>query len=265
MDAAVLPTSLADFGPAALAAVIVAAYLVVGEPVVGHVLHRRFESRLRTQPGARRSFYRRLLVLEWGLALLTLLVWAATPHVGAGAVGLAWPRSWPGPVVGAAVVVLLLLVVVSTRALRGGVLLEAARPDRRRPGAGRHAEPPAQATLALLPRTPGERRLFTLVGVTAGVCEEWLYRGFFLAVVAAVAGGPPGWVLVVVAAVAFGLAHAYQGIGGIVLTGVLGGVLAALYLASGSLLLPVLLHAVIDLRFLLVPARVLPAVAGSTR
>jgi membrane protease YdiL (CAAX protease family) len=35
--------------------------------------------------------------------------------------------------------------------------------------------------------------------------------------------------------------------------------MAAVYLQTGSLLLPVLLHAVIDLRFLLVPARVLPA------
>jgi membrane protease YdiL (CAAX protease family) len=260
-----LPDSLADFGPAALAAVIVAAYLVVGEPVVGHVLHRRFESRLRRDAGARRSFYLRLLVLEWGLSLLTLLVWAAADGVDAAAVGLQWPRSWPGPAASAAVVVLLLFVALSTRALRGGVLLEAARQERRRPGEGRHAEPPGSATLALLPRTPGERRLFTLVGLTAGICEEWLYRAFFLAVVAGLAGGPPDWVLVAVAAVAFGSAHAYQGIGGIVLTGVLGGVLAALYLSTGSLLLPVLLHAVIDLRFLLVPTRVLPPVAGSVR
>ena len=65
--------------------------------------------------------------------------------------------------------------------------------------------------------------------------------------------------LVVVAAVAFGLAHAYQGAVGILTTGLLGGVMAALYLQTGSLLLPVLLHAAIDLRFLLVPSRVLPA------
>jgi uncharacterized protein len=98
-----------------------------------------------------------------------------------------------------------------------------------------------------------------VVGVTAGVCEEWLYRGFFLAVVAALAGGLQTWLLVVVAAVAFGLAHFYQGAVGILTTGVLGGVMAALYLQTGSLLLPVLLHAAIDLRFLLVPSRVLPA------
>ena len=253
-----LPGSLVDFGPAALAAVVVAGYLVVGEPVAGHVLHRRFEGRLRSDPRARRSFYLRLLILEWGLALLALVVWLAAPGVDAGQVGLRWPQQWPGPVTGLVVLLVLAFVVVSTRALRGGALLEVAEPVRR-PGEGRHAEPPAHATLALLPRTAGERRLFTVVGVTAGVCEEWLYRGFFLAVVAGLAGGLPTGLLVVVAALAFGLAHAYQGRAGVVTTGLLGGVMAALYLQTGSLLLPVLLHAAIDLRFLLVPTRVLPA------
>jgi membrane protease YdiL (CAAX protease family) len=254
-----LPDALTDFGPAAFAAVVVAVYLVAGEPVVGHVLHRRFEGRLRTEPGARRSFYGRLLVLEWGLALVAFVVWLAAPGVDAAAVGLTWPRSWPGPLTSLLVVLVLVFVVASTRALRGGALMEATAPPPRRPhGQGRHAEQPGHATLALLPRTVGERRLFTVVGVTAGICEEWLFRGFFLAVVAAVAGDLPGWVLVLIAAVAFGLAHAYQGRAGILLTGVLGGVMAALYLGTGSLLLPVLLHAAIDLRFLLVPARVLP-------
>jgi uncharacterized protein len=253
-----LPGSLADFGPAALAAVVVAGYLVVGEPMVGHVLHRRFEGRLRTDPGARRSFYRRLLVLEWGLAVLALIVWLSAPGVDAGAVGLQWPQRWPGLLTSGVVLLVLFFVVASTRVLRSGALLEAAEPARR-PGEGRHAEPSGAATLALLPRTAAERRLFTLVGVTAGVCEEWLYRGFFLAVVAALTGGLPTGVLVLVAAVAFGLAHAYQGRVGIVTTGVLGGVMAAVYLDTGSLLLPVVLHALIDLRFLLVPARALPA------
>ena len=257
-----LPGSLADFGPAALAAVVVAAYLVVGEPVAGHVLHRRFEGRLRSDSGARRSFYRRLLVLEWGLALLALIIWLFSPEVGALQVGLAWPRQWPGPVTGLVVVLLLVFVFMSTRALRGGALLEMATPVRR-PGEGRHAEPAGHATLAVLPRTAGERRLFGLVGITAGVCEEWLYRGFFLAVVAALSGGPPTWALVLVAAVAFGLAHAYQGRAGIVTTALLGGVMAALYLQTGSLLLPVLLHAAFVLRFLLVPGRALPAGRGA--
>jgi uncharacterized protein len=258
MGATGLPASLTAFGPAALAAVVVAGYLVVGEPVVGAVLHRRFEARVRTDPGARRSLYGRLLILEWGLAVVTAVVWAGAPGVSAVSVGVRWPRQWPGPVTGVAVLAVVAFCFLTTRALRAGALLHA--PEREpRPGAGRHAEPPVHATLALLPRTPTERRLFTLVGVTAGVCEEWLYRGFFLAVVSALAGGPSTGVLVLVSAVAFGVAHVYQGPAGVALTAVLGALMATLYLQTGSLLLPVLLHAVIDLRFLLVPASALPA------
>jgi membrane protease YdiL (CAAX protease family) len=261
MSTAALPGSLTAFGPAALAAVVVAVYLVVGEPVVGHVLHRRFEGRLRADPRARRSFYRRLLVLEWGLALLALVIWLAAPGVGAAAVGLRWPRQWPGAATWLLVVVVVAFVLASTRALRSGALLETAAAPRR--GEGRHSEPPGHATLAVLPRTAGERRLFAVVGVTAGVCEEWLYRGFFMAVVAAATGGPPAWALVLGAAGAFGLAHAYQGPAGVVGTGLLGGGMAVMYLQTGSLLLPVVLHALIDLRFLLVPAGALPVLRGA--
>jgi hypothetical protein len=160
------------------------------------------------------------------------------------------------------VVVVLFFVLASTRALRSGALLDLAAPARR-PGEGRHARAPGHAALAVLPRTDRERRLFTVVGVTAGVCEEWLYRGFFLAVVAAATGGLPTWGLILVAAAAFGLAHAYQGPAGIVSTGLLGGGMAVMYLQTGSLLLPVVLHAVIDLRFLLVPAGALPVTGGA--
>jgi len=225
------------------------------------VLHRRFEGRLRSDPRARRSFYRRLLVLEWGLAVLALVIWVAAPGVRAASVGLTWPRQWPGAATWLLVVLVLGFVLASTRALRSGALLETAALPR--PGEGRHAEPPGHATVAVLPRTAGERRLFAVVGVTAGVCEEWLYRGFFLAVLAAVTGGLPAWALVVGAAAAFGLAHAYQGPAGILGTGLLGGGMALMYLQTGSLLLPVVLHALIDLRFLLVPAGALPVLRGA--
>ena len=258
MSTSALPGSLADFGPAALSAVVVAVYLVVGEPVVGHVLHRRFEVRLRIEPGARRSFYRRLLVLECGLTVIAAIVWAAAPGVDLAAVGLAWPTAWPGPVTSVAVVAVLVFLLFSLRAMASGALRTATE-QLRRPGDGRHADPGVHSTLALLPRTTGERRLFSVVGITAGICEEWLYRAFFLAVMSALLGAPPEPILVLLAAAAFGLAHAYQGVAGIATTAVLGGVLALLYLDTGSLLLPVLLHAAIDLRFLLVPASVVPA------
>ena len=63
-----------------------------------------------------------------------------------------------------------------------------------------------------------------------------------------------GTALVLVAATIFGLVHVYQGITGIVGTA-LGGVLfCVLYVVTGSLLAPILLHILIDLRFAFLPA-----------
>ena len=120
--AAELPGALSDWGPAQLAAVAIAGYLVVGEPFVGHALHRRFEGRQRTDPAARRSLYRRLLVLEWGLALIALVVWLSAPGVTAAQVGLSWPQRWPGVLTSIACLLLLALVAWSTVALRSGAL-----------------------------------------------------------------------------------------------------------------------------------------------
>ncbi len=241
-----LPQSLDAFGPASLAALLVAGYLVLGEPFVGWVLHRRFEAAVGTAPGARRWLYRRLLILEWGLVVLVLAVAVVAPGIGWEQLGLRWPDH-VGAVTVVAVLVVSIATVLSVRALRTGVLRDAG------------AESMALRSVgSLLPRTRSERRLFSFVALTAGVAEEVVYRGFGIAVLAAAGPALPWWGLVALAGAAFGLAHAYQGLAGIVTTGLLGCVLAAVYLDTGSLLLPVLLHSAIDLRFLGVSADVLP-------
>ena len=60
------------------------------------------------------------------------------------------------------------------------------------------------------------------------------------------APGAVGWAIGIQAAL-FGLAHAYQGPGGIVKTGGIGLVLAGLAIATGGLLAPMLVHAAVDL------------------
>jgi membrane protease YdiL (CAAX protease family) len=107
---------------------------------------------------------------------------------------------------------------------------------------------------ALFPVGPRERLLFAAVAITAGVCEEVVFRGWLLCTLHNVIG-LKGTTLVLVAAACFGSAHFYQGA-----TGVIGTTFAAilftfLYVQSGSLLLPILLHILIDLRWVLLPAR----------
>jgi hypothetical protein len=53
---------------------------------------------------------------------------------------------------------------------------------------------------------------------------------------------------VVVAAVLFGLPHIYQGISGVLITAIFGLIFGLLYVATGSLLIPIALHILVDIR-----------------
>jgi membrane protease YdiL (CAAX protease family) len=97
---------------------------------------------------------------------------------------------------------------------------------------------------ALAPVTRREGRAFALVSVTAGVCEEILYRGILMAVLTQAVGL---WPAVVLSSVIFGMGHAYQGFPGIVKTTLVGLVMALLTVFSGSLLVAMVLHTVVDL------------------
>ncbi len=103
----------------------------------------------------------------------------------------------------------------------------------------------------ILPVTQEERAWFALVSVTAGICEEVLYRGFLIRYLSDGPWHVGLWIALAVASVAFGLGHGYQGLSGIIGTTVLGAVIAVIFLATGSLWLPMALHAIIDLRMLL--------------
>jgi membrane protease YdiL (CAAX protease family) len=100
--------------------------------------------------------------------------------------------------------------------------------------------------LPILPTDAKELFLFHLVSVTAGVCEELLYRGFLVWYIAEGLG--LGLVVgVALSSLLFGLAHLYQGRKGIVQTGIVGLIFALLYVATGSLWAPMLLHALVDM------------------
>jgi uncharacterized protein len=105
---------------------------------------------------------------------------------------------------------------------------------------------------ALVPVTPRERVLFALVALAAGICEEVVYRAWLLDALHG-AVGLNGATLVVVAALLFGFGHYYQGPAGILITSVLGFAFCGLYIASGSLLVPIAIHALIDLRVAIFP------------
>lgn len=97
----------------------------------------------------------------------------------------------------------------------------------------------------LLPVSLLEYLPYSALAITAGVCEEFVYRGFAIAALSK--AGLPVWLVVLLSSILFGLAHAYQGRAGIVSTGVFGILLAVGRLGFGSLVPVMMWHAGLDL------------------
>jgi len=95
----------------------------------------------------------------------------------------------------------------------------------------------------IVPSTARQLVYFVGLSVTAGVTEELLYRAFLIWSLTAYMNLVLAAVL---ASLLFGLAHAYQGVKGIVKTGGVGLVMAILYIGSGTILLPMILHIFVD-------------------
>jgi membrane protease YdiL (CAAX protease family) len=91
-----------------------------------------------------------------------------------------------------------------------------------------------------------------LVGITAGVCEEILFRGFLLRYLHTYPWQLNLTLALLLSAIIFGAQHLYQGAKGVASTTVAGVFFGLLFLLSGSLLLPILLHALMDLRLLVI-------------
>lgn len=111
---------------------------------------------------------------------------------------------------------------------------------------------------AMLPRNRQELRLGALLSLNAGIVEELLFR---LAIPALIFGASGSAIAAVVGSlVVFGALHAYQGLAGVIGTFIIGAAFMLAYAISGSILLAIVLHALVDLRTLvLIPAAVFGA------
>lgn len=205
--------------------------------VLGVVVPWRGYSRLRellAKPQVssleRLSLYLSTIVFQWLAAAVA--GWRAWAH-GFKASDLGW-RAQPATLVAAAAVL-------------GGVLLAGFQwlNLRRVARMGRASRGHLQALAErILPRSRTERRCFFALALTAGICEEFLYRGFAMAVFAR--AGLPVWSVVLASSALFGLAHLYQGKSGFISTMLLG-LLLGWARASWQSLVPVVVwHSTVD-------------------
>jgi len=212
---------------------------------------------------ARTKTYQRALVFEWVSALLAMAAlgfdWSKLNPKLLGLADLGAVRSLANgsdAAHGAAIG-----VIVGVAA--GTVGLIALRLKARKTGASSLAQANAPTPWwrklipdfsALLPSTVQERWLWALVAVSAGICEEVVFRGWLLSALHGQAG-LSGAALIVAASAVFGLAHIYQRTTGVILTGLAGALFCLLYVATGSLLIPIALHIIVDVRFAILPGQ----------
>jgi uncharacterized protein len=102
-----------------------------------------------------------------------------------------------------------------------------------------------QLAARVLPASPIEFAPYFALAVTAGICEEFLYRGFAMATLSRVGIKP--WGVVVISSILFGLAHMYQGRNGVFGTTLMGLVFGAARLGLQSLVPVAVWHSAIDI------------------
>jgi membrane protease YdiL (CAAX protease family) len=101
---------------------------------------------------------------------------------------------------------------------------------------------------ALLPRNRAELKYGAALAINAGVVEELLFR---LALPALVFGiTESALASVAVSIMIFGALHVYQGAAGVIGATVIGALFMAIYVATGSIVAVMVLHALFDLRSL---------------
>ena len=192
----------------------------------------RYLARLRAGvPGARMRQYVSTLVEQWTLAALAIVLWvrAARPWAP---LGLRVPSGW-GAWLG------LILIVATVALFVHQLRIVAGRPDVRARLRIRFTD-----LDPVLPHTPLEFRTFLALSVTAGICEELLFRGFLIWALRPWLGW---WGAALLGAGIFGLAHAYQGRKGIVRASIAGLAITLVYALTGSLLPCMALHVIVDI------------------
>ncbi len=184
------------------------------------------------RPNARVSIYREVIATQWIVTAVIAAAWihAARPWR---LIGLVLPVGWRLVLTVALVVALLMLFRAQLGAIRR---LDQAKRDRVRTRSA--------AVSPLIARNRVERAWFVPVAITAGLCEEFVYRGFLLWAFRPWLGL---WGAALASTVSFGFAHAYQGRRGAIRAGTVGALFVVLAIATGSVVPVMVLHALLDL------------------
>jgi membrane protease YdiL (CAAX protease family) len=183
-------------------------------------------------PDARRNAYRRTIIGQWAFTAAAIALWVRA--------GRSWTQLGVAPSNSYGVIASLGIVT-----LMSALMIQQFRAIRRTTPEARVAlRSKLEYVEYLMPHTRREFRWFSALSVTAGVCEELLFRGYLLWLLKAYIGTAGAALLGVVL---FGALHIYQGRKGAVKAALAGGVMTGIVLTTGWLFPAMVIHALVDL------------------
>lgn len=215
---------------------ILIAVLAVFVPVHGYIETAKLKAQFADEtPGILRKIYIQTLSQLWVLAMAVVSVWLFYDRP---LVDLGFSSNGPSYLLWTWVGVAALCLFLAFQAFIVGVSDKAARSIMRQLDG-------KDGVLNMMPKTDGDRKVFNLVSVTAGITEEIIYRGYLIW---AFSFFMPVWLAALAALAVFMLGHLYQrSLGAVIMVGVNGSALTLAYLISGSLLPAMVLHIAMDL------------------
>ncbi|MBV9007678.1 MAG: CPBP family intramembrane metalloprotease [Verrucomicrobia bacterium] len=214
------------------------------------VLWRIFLRWVGIDPGpARLRYWLIWMTLMWALVAGGAVLWIANGRAWR-ALGFAFSPGW-----GFCVAIGLNIAFV-------GIQGRGAYQVARKPRAREKLRETFAKLVVILPHTRTELYWFFALSLTAGFCEEFIFRGYLIW---ALQPWASWWGAAAIAMIVFALGHSYQGVSGIVRTAILGAVMTLVFAISNSLWPAILLHALIDIGSGLIAWLVLREQVAETR
>jgi CAAX protease family protein len=219
-------------------ALLLADALAVYAVLVAPWLADRKVRRLRAddRPPDKTALYRRAIGMQVMMTAAVAALWLFG-GIPAASLGVRIPHAWRANLAVGVLIVCYFAVTAIRRRSRAPELRERMR---------------ARGGQVLLPDTRSELQYFAALCAGSGVAEELVYRGFLMFLIAYYAPHLTIVMAALIVSAVFGLGHAYQGWRGVTSTGLAGLFLTILYVASGSLLLPAVIHSAGNLQVVVI-------------